>query len=118
MNTQVRRNPDSSPRLLIVELNEFDPQYLATMADRMGLRNIARALSFRHSTTTTVDQMEHQGLDPWVQWVGVHSGQPTEEHGIRRLGATQIQKSPQVWHAVAKLGYSWGVWGVMNAPMG
>ena len=50
--------------------------------------------------------------------MSVHSGQPTNSHGIRRLGATRVQRSPQVWHAVAKEGYTWGVWGAMNAPMG
>lgn len=107
-----------SPRLLVVELNEFDPDYLSVMAKSMGLANIARALSYPHAATTTADRIEHQGLDPWVQWVGVHCGKPTEQHGIRRLGATRIQTSPQIWHAVANEGYSWGVWGVMNAPLG
>jgi hypothetical protein len=107
-----------APALLIVELNEFNPDLLARMSERLGLKNIQIALGFRHSTSTTDDRIEHQGLDPWVQWVGIHSGKPTCEHGIRRLGLTGIQTSPQIWNAVADRGYSWGVWGVMNAPLG
>lgn len=109
---------DVPPQLLLVELNEFEPTYLATMADKLSLANLQKVLSYPHSRTWTADQIEHHGLDPWVQWVGVHCGKPTNQHGIRRLGATRVQYSPQIWHAVAREGYTWGVWGPMNAPMG
>jgi hypothetical protein len=114
-------NSDARPtakNLMIVELNEFDPSHLSKMADMMGLTHLRKVLSFNHSTTTTDDLQERQGLDPWVQWVGVHCGKPTEAHRIRRLGATRMQDLPQIWHAVAAQGYTWGVWGPMNAPMG
>jgi hypothetical protein len=109
---------DLKPRLLLVELNEFDPEYLSRMAARLNLRFIQTALGYKHSKTNTHDLIEHHGLDPWVQWVGIHTGKPTVQHGIRRLGATAVQTSPQIWHAVAGLGYTWGAWGVMNAPLG
>lgn len=118
MNQHVSPGLGACSRLLVVELNEFDPNYLSTMAKSMGLTNLARVLSYPHASTTTSDRIEHQGLDPWVQWVGIHCGKPTDTHGIRRLGATRIQTSPQIWHAVANEGRTWGVWGVMNAPMG
>jgi hypothetical protein len=109
---------ERSPRLLIVELNEFDPVYLARVASAQGLEHLQQVLAFAHSTTATDDRIEHQGLDPWVQWVGIHCGKPTDAHGIRRLGATRVQTLPQIWHAVANQGYTWGVWGAMNAPLG
>ena len=118
MTQHSRANASLTPRLLLIELNESSPDYLSSMAQSLGLKNISRALSYRHAVTVTTDQVEHQGLDPWVQWVGVHCGEPTEEHGVKRLGATSIQRTPQLWHAVASGGHSWGVWGVMNAPMG
>jgi hypothetical protein len=105
-------------RLLLIELNEFDPDAMLAAARDMKLANVQRALSFRHAQTTTADRVEHHGLDPWVQWVGVHCGQPTRVHGVRRLGATRSQTLPQLWHEAAKAGLSWGAWGVMNAPMG
>ena len=115
MNSDVRSTGNN---LMIVELNEFDPGFLSRMARTMGLMHLQKVLSFNHSTTTTRDLHERQGLDPWVQWVGVHCGKPTEIHGIRRLGATRMQRLPQIWHAVAAKGHTWGVWGPMNAPMG
>ena len=29
---------------------------------------------------------EHHGLDPWVQWVSIHTGKPSSEHKILELG--------------------------------
>ena len=118
MNVHVVPGARNSKRLLVVELNEFDPTYLADAAAKLRLTHLERVLSFNHANTSTVDEIEHQGLDPWVQWVGIHCGKPTTLHGIRRLGATRQQTSAQIWHAVADQGGSWGVWGVMNAPMG
>jgi hypothetical protein len=106
------------PHLMVVELNEFNPSFLEKMADTLGLTNIRAVLGMSRGTTSTDDRIEHQGLDPWVQWVGVHCGKPTVDHGIRRLAETRAQASPQIWHAVAERGYSWGAWGVMNAPLG
>jgi hypothetical protein len=108
----------TKPSLLMIELNEFDPEYLGRMAKRFELKNIQRVLAMQKAETTTADQVEHHDLDPWVQWVGIHSGKPTLEHRIRRLGATRTQEFRQIWHAVAELGFTWGVWGAMNAPLG
>jgi hypothetical protein len=104
--------------LMLVELNEFDPELLRDGAARLGLKNLPRVLALSHARTTTDDEVEHHGLDPWVQWVGIHSGVPTGVHGIRRLGETRPQLRAQIWNAVAQLGYTWGVWGAMNAPRG
>jgi hypothetical protein len=106
------------PSLMLVELNEFDPEHLRAASARLGLRNLPRLLELAHSRTTTEDEVEHHGLDPWVQWVGIHSGAPTAVHGVRRLGETREQTRPQLWNALARRGYRWGAWGVMNAPLG
>lgn len=108
----------TTPKLLVVELNEFNPELIAEASRQMPLPNLNRVLAMRHSETTTEDEIEHQGLDPWVQWVGVHTGRPTREHNIRRLGLTAIQTAPQIWELAGRAGLSWGVWGAMNAPRG
>ncbi len=104
-------------RLLVIELNEFDPEFLRAAAERLHLPAILQMLSFDHSVTSTDDATEHQGLDPWVQWVSIHTGTPTAVHGVRRLGATRDQ-GRQIWNVLGDAGLSWGVWGAMNAPMG
>ena len=107
-----------APRLMVVELNEFDPAYLGRMADALNLPNIRAMLKMSRAATLTDDLIEHQGLDPWVQWVGVHCGKPTVEHGIRRLGATEAQTAPQIWQCRRRARLQLGRVGVMNAPLG
>jgi hypothetical protein len=42
------------------------------MAERMSLVHVRKTLSMRRAESSTSDLVEHQRLDPWVQWVGVH----------------------------------------------
>jgi len=105
-------------RLLQIELNEFDPDFLREQAERLSLKNIQKMLAWPHSNTWTDDEVEHQGLDPWVQWVSIHTGLPSQQHGIKRLGDTKYQTREQTWNRVGELGFDWGAWGVMNAPAG
>ena len=116
MTPQTQSRPKR--RLIVVELNEFNPSLLQAAAEHLGLAHLAEVLRWDHSRTTTADREEHHGLDPWVQWVGIHSGVPTAVHQVRRLGETRSQTRPQIWARVAALGHSWGAWGVMNAPRG
>jgi hypothetical protein len=107
-------------KLLLVELNEFDPEFLQKQAERLNLKSLSKFLSMVQSSTITEDEIEHQGLDPWVQWVNVHTGRSSDYHGIKRLGDTLKQRDSeiQLWEAVGAAGGSWAAWGVMNAPMG
>jgi hypothetical protein len=105
-------------KLLVVEFNEVSPLLFEQAAAEMNLPNLKRLLALEHAQTTTEDEVEHQGLDPWVQWVGVHTGQPTSEHNIRRLGLTTVQTDRQIWQELGRRGHRWGVWGVMNGPRG
>jgi len=113
-----RQTHNGRAKLLVVELNEFSVELFRHAAKELDLPNISRMLTWRHTLTTTVDRIEHQGLDPWVQWVGIHSGVPTSEHGVKRLGLTRIQSRKQIWHVLADRGFRWAVWGAMNAPLG
>ena len=105
--------------MLVIELNEFNPDYLKREAYKLNLKNILFFLNFKHSYTFTKEEKEHHGLDPWVQWVSIHSGRPFSEHKIGRLGQTKIQNNAQIWNRLSNINSTqWGVWGVMNAPCG
>lgn len=58
---------------------------------------------------------EHHGLDPWVQWVSVHTETPSQEHEVIRLGDVTKLKHTQIWERIGREGWTTGVWGVMNA---
>jgi hypothetical protein len=108
------RNDDK--RLTLIELNEFSVDLLRRGVDELGLRNIERMLAMRACRTSTDDQVEHRGLDPWVQWVSAHTGVPSSEHGILHLGDTPGQLGVrQLWERLSERGWSSGIWGAMNA---
>jgi len=103
-------------RLTVIELNEFAVPLLQRGAEELGLVHVARLLSLPHSTTTTDDRIEHRGLDPWVQWVSVHTGVPSSVHGIIHLGDTpSALGQPQLWETLSRQGVTSGIWGAMNA---
>ncbi len=103
--------------MLIVELNEFDPDYFKKVSEELNLEHIKKILKLNHTTTFTEEKEEYQGLDPWVQWVSIHSGKPFKDHGICRLSETKRQNFKQIWNVFGEnKNYSCGIWGVMNAP--
>lgn len=105
-------------KLILVALNEFDPAFFALAAGRADLPHIRRLLASPHSTTWTADEREKHGLDPWVQWVSIHTGRPSQAHGIRHLGDVPQLDCQQIWEALSAQGISSGIWGAMNASRG
>ena len=77
--------------MLIIELNEFDPVFLREEAKKLNLQNILYFLNLNHSETFTNEKKEHQGLDPWVQWVSIHTGKPLSQHKVKRLGKHHLK---------------------------
>jgi len=105
--------------MLIIELNEFDPNYFKKVSKLLGLKYIERILNLNHTNTITDEKEEYQGLDPWVQWVSIHTGKPLKKHSIKRLSETKKQDFKQIWNLFGEnRNYTCGVWGVMNAPCG
>lgn len=100
---------------LVIELNEFNLDLLKHASTALNLKNIKRILSFNQGITLADQLTEHQGLDPWVQWVSVHAESPSQKHGIIRLGDISKLNHNQIWERLSSLGIKTGVWGVMNA---
>jgi hypothetical protein len=105
-----------SRRLTLIGLNEFSVDLLTRGASELKLKNIEHVLSMKSATTTTDDMVEHRGLDPWVQWVSIHTGVPSSAHGVMHLGDTpSALEVSQVWEKLSSVGVSSGIWGAMNA---
>ncbi len=101
--------------MLIIELNEFNAQLLIDAAAQFKLPNIAHLMSFNHSMTNSPEKNERYGLDPWVQWVSIHTGAKAKEHKIWHLAEADKLELDQIWEKLAEGGLTYGVWGVMNA---
>jgi len=102
-------------RLVVIELNEFNEQLLEKVSSKFNLKNIHKFLNMNKSETISLDNEEHFGLDPWVQWVSIHTGCPHNVHQIDHLADVKKLKHPQIWETIGEQGFSSGVWGAMNA---
>lgn len=104
--------------LLLIELNEFNFDLLSAVADRLDLKNIQRMLGLPRSVTRSPEQIEHHGLDPWVQWVSIHTGVPAREHQVYRVGDIDSLEHSPIWATLGEMNVSSGAWGAMSAKNG
>jgi hypothetical protein len=100
----------SSP-VILLEFNEITPALIDQFIENGGLPNFDRFR--RESFTFTTDADETQ-LEPWIQWVTVHSGLPYREHGVSRLDQGHKLTAPRLWDLVSSRGLASWVCGSMN----
>jgi hypothetical protein len=100
--------------MLLIELNEFNSDLLRNIAKTHQLKHLQETLSWNRAGTWTSDEYETGFLEPWVQWVSVHTGVPSSQHGVKNLGDVPNLAEDQIWERWSKRGLSSIVWGVMN----
>ncbi len=76
--------------------------------------HIGAIKKFEETKTWTEDTYDSGFLEPWAQWVSIHTGVSCQVHGIKHLGDVPNLKGPQIWETLGKVGITSGVWGVMN----
>src|SRR5215203_5403754 len=81
----MRDAPSPGARVLLLEFNELSPTLIKQFIADGRLPNFAR---MRNESQTFITDAEEAApnLEPWIQWVTVHSGLTYDEHGVFRLG--------------------------------
>ncbi len=105
-------------KLLLIELNEFNIDLLKEASTKLKLENISKILMMKNHSTLCDENQEHHGLDPWVQWVSIHTGVSFNKHHIKHLGEVNSLSYPQIWESLSSFGISSGIWGALNASKG
>jgi hypothetical protein len=102
-----------APSLILLELNELTPSLLFRFMREGDLPNFQRFYDESHVYTTDA---EASGLDlnPWIQWVTVHSGLPPSDHGVFLLGEGGKLKAPGIADIVSAAGFCVWLCGSMN----
>ena len=77
--------------LILVELNEVSFKFIQKYIDLGELPNFKKLLK-KHKVLKTHSEKEYRLLEPWIQWVTVHTGFNFDDHKIFRLGDGQNQK--------------------------
>ena len=103
-------------KLLQIELNEFSFKLMHDYANKYNLVNINYFLGLHHIKTYTNEKVEHRDLDPWIQWVSVHTGMALSEHNVRYLGSVHsTTRLNQIWDRLSKSEITSGLWSLMNS---
>jgi hypothetical protein len=107
----------NTKNVLIIELNAFNTELLSFACEQHALPAITKMLNMPRSSYKTHDRFNSGYLEPWVQWVSIHTACPSREHHIKHLGDIPTSHE-QCWEVLSKHDITTGVWGSMNAIRG
>jgi hypothetical protein len=100
--------------IIFLEFNELCPSLMQQFIQAGKLPNFERF--YQESEVYTTDAEEQPPfLEPWIQWVTVHTGQPYRAHQIFYLDEGHKLKFPAIWDVLSQAGYRVWVCGSMNS---
>ncbi|HXC08786.1 MAG TPA: hypothetical protein VNV61_07645 [Steroidobacteraceae bacterium] len=86
-------------RLILLEFNELCPHLVDRFIDEGALPNFKR---LRDASETFITHTNEEVLEPWIQWVTVHTGVPLSEHGIKDLDEAEKVTHNTFWDGLAE----------------
>jgi hypothetical protein len=100
-------------KLILAEFNELSPVLMDKFIAAGKLPNFER-LRGESEVYLTDAQEEQENLEPWIQWVTIHSGLSYAEHGIKNLGEGDKLTERNLWDLLSEEGKQVWVCGSMN----
>src|SRR6185295_14640956 len=93
----------SQKPVILIEFNELCPRLMDSFIAAGKLPHFKK---FRDEATVarTLAEEVPPNLDPWIQWITVHSGVPFQKHRIHDLGDGHKLDAPNVWDLVCARG--------------
>jgi hypothetical protein len=104
-----------SKRLILIELNEINFDVVKRYLDIDSNRFPSFNRLFEEHNIVTSSETRYEDLEPWIQWVSVHTCKTYEEHEIFRLGDIIHSETPQIFEQIEASGHKVGVISAMNA---
>ncbi len=99
--------------VLMLEFNELSPELMHRFITEGHLPNFKRLRD--ESMVYVTDAQEHQDmLEPWIQWVTVHTGLSYDEHGVFLLGDGPKCDKLRIWDILSRRGLTSWICGSMN----
>jgi hypothetical protein len=99
--------------LIVLEFNELTPSLMTRFIDAGELPNFAKLRNQSQVYTTQAEERSPY-LEPWIQWVTVHSGLNFSDHGIFHLDEGHKLRAKRIWDVVSERGMKVFVCGSMN----
>ena len=102
-----------SANVILLEFNELCPSLMSRFISEGHLPNFKK---FSEEAAVYLTEAEERApyLDPWIQWITVHTGLNFREHGVERLNEGHTVKAKRVWDLVSEAGDPVWVCGSMN----
>ena len=102
-------------KTVLLGLNELNFDYIKFYINQGLLPNFKKIFNIQPPIETTSED-EYRLLEPWVQWVTVHSGKSYNDHNIFRLGdIVNNPKLSQIFEELESEGLSIGAVSPFNA---
>ena len=111
----IQTNKLMKHKTILLGLNELNFDYINYYINQGLLPNFKKIFEIQ-PPIETVSEKEYKLLEPWVQWVTIHSGKTFKEHNIFRLG--DIINNPelsQIFEELENDGLSVGAVSPFNA---
>ena len=102
--------------LVIFEINECDYDFILKGSKKFNyplIYNFFR--NKKKKITFTKDKVEGFNLDPWVQWVSIHTGLKSSQHKVFRMGQKLNSKFDQIWDRLKNKKIRFTLWGLFNS---
>jgi hypothetical protein len=99
--------------VVLLEFNELCPSLMTEFIEQGHLPNFKK---LRDSSAIFTSEAKERApyLEPWIQWINVHTGVPFSEHGVEHLGESDKCTYPALWDLISDAGMKVWVCGSMN----
>lgn len=87
--------------MLVMEFNELCPNLIEQFIEKGELPNFAK-LKQDSLVMETETKATGEDLNPWVQWVDVHTGLDWEEHGVKQLNKLSNFNGKFTWDKLSE----------------
>ncbi len=100
-------------RVILLEFNELTPHLIDRFITQGLLPNFKRLRDEAQVFVTDAGE-EPPNLEPWIQWVTVHTGLTFAQHGVYNLDEGHTLTAKRLWDLVSDAGGTSWVCGSMN----
>ena len=99
--------------IVLLEFNELCPSLMTEFIEAGHLPNFKK---LRETSAIFTSEAKERApfLEPWIQWINVHTGVPFSEHGIELLGESEKCTVPALWDLISAAGMNVWICGSMN----
>ena len=100
-------------KIVFIELNELNFDFIQKYIQRFPNKYKNLNIIYKEAINTTSEK-EYHLLEPWIQWVTIHTGLSAKDHNIFRLGDFVNSNKKQYFEEIESLGFKVGMISSMN----